>query len=711
MKLRNRFHTVKPLRAFEALVLIAVAITLAPEWASAEPGQVRIYRDGWGVPHIYGNREVDAMYAFGYAQAEDRLEAILKNYLAATGQMARHFGKAYVEQDFTQRLWRHKEIAIRGYPDLDPEVRNLVEGFLGGVNAYMEGNPEAVPAWGFEPEPYHVLALARYATWPALLAQAEREYAGESPWDVGSNQWVVSAERSAEDAVILCIDPHAPWGGQTRWYEAHLHGGNLDAFGFTHPGLPVFLFGHNDFLGWSAAPGGSDAADVYEIEMESPTASRYRYEGTWKEVRTDTIRIEVRIKKEIETLSRRTQRSDYGPILFRQGRRATIFRFSAKDLAGQIEQYYRQMTAKDVKAFFSALALAQTGPLRLVYGDVEGNISTIRTGRIPVRSEMFQWDRPLQGNGSETDWLGVHPQEDLIQIHNPSQGWLQDCGTPPDLLTAYSPLTPDRYPDYIFNSMAGSESPRSFRARQLLSRHSRMTLQEAFDVALDAYVVHSELWQRALLEAFDSEGPALQAAYPHLEDAVRLIGRWDGRADQEAKGMALYVRWQQMCRENGRDVDIRQVLARERLGRQTRRALLRAVAEAAFDLKSKYARFNLPWKAFNRVRRGERSWGLSGSSGNGLESLKVVAKSDDPLEGYAESGQSCTTVVLFRAPGHVESYSVVPFGQSDDLSSPHAWDQAEALFSLERLKPTGYRRAGAGISRGLRLGAALTVDR
>ena len=123
MKLRNRFHTVKPLRAFEALVLIAWAITLAPNWVSAEPRQVRIYRDGWGVPHMYGNRETDAMYAFGYAQAEDRLDAILKNYLTATGQMASHFGEAYVEQDFTQRLWRHKEIGQLRHPDLSLEVR------------------------------------------------------------------------------------------------------------------------------------------------------------------------------------------------------------------------------------------------------------------------------------------------------------------------------------------------------------------------------------------------------------------------------------------------------------------------------------------------------------------------------------------------------------------------------------------------------------
>ncbi len=436
------------------------------------------------------------------------------NLLTATGRMASVFGPDYADADFRQRLWAHAKVSRSRYPHLSREVRSLVESFVAGVIAWMREPPRACPAWAFEPEPYQVVALGRYLTWQEMEHQAEREYdASRDPKaPSGSNAWVLGRERSAEDAVILCVDPHEDWDGPGRWYEAHLHGGALHAYGFTRPGLPVLWIGHNDHLGWSAAPGGPDAADVFEIELDSASGSRYRYDDAWRSVETDTVLVQVIAEAGMQTRARRMQRTHHGPIFHRQGARAYAYRLAGSDPGGAIEQLYRQMTASDLKGFRDALALAQVGPQRIVYGDVHGNIYYTRTGPVPVRSEVYRWGRPVPGNTSATEWGSRHEQEDLIRLANPTPGWVQDCGTSPDMVTRTSPLDPDRYPDYVYNARPATESPRSLRAQEVLAALSRMTLREAFDLALDTYVVGSERWQAALQEAYVSHGTAFRSS-------------------------------------------------------------------------------------------------------------------------------------------------------------------------------------------------------
>ena len=336
----------------------------------------------------------------------------------------------------------------------------------------------------------------------------------------------------------------------------------------------------------------------------------------------------------------------------------------------------------------------------MMYGDAEGNISYIRTGRIPLRPEIYSWDRPVSGNTAATEWTGSHAQESLLQIHNPRSGWLQDCGTSPDRVTLYSPLEPGRYPDYLFNTIPGEESPRSFRAVQLLSTLSRITLQEAFDLALDTYAVHGERWLRALQISWASNGPQFLHTEPALESALTLLTRWNGRLDRTEKGAALYTRWRKFCKEKGRAINHLHILSSQQLGEETRHNLLESLAEAVRDMKTNDGRIDVPWGEIHRIRTPETSWPFSG----GPNVLRTVITTPELALQYGTGGQSCTTVVLFRSPGHVESFSAVPFGQSDHPSSPHVQDQAEALFSRERLKPTGYRN-----SAGLTLQHTLTL--
>src|SRR6516165_5162224 len=118
------------------LVLILVGSSaMAAE--PAEDSSTTIYRDDYGIPHIYAPTLEAAAFAMGYAQAEDRLEELLKNYRRAAGTMAEVFGPRFYEDDLAQRTWRHAEISRAGYPRVSAKMRAVLEAYIAGVRQFM----------------------------------------------------------------------------------------------------------------------------------------------------------------------------------------------------------------------------------------------------------------------------------------------------------------------------------------------------------------------------------------------------------------------------------------------------------------------------------------------------------------------------------------------------------------------------------------------
>ncbi|MDP6040341.1 MAG: penicillin acylase family protein, partial [Candidatus Latescibacteria bacterium] len=428
---------------------------------------------------------------------------------------------------------------------------------------------------------------------------------------------------------------------------------------------------------------GSDAADVYEIALDSPITNRYRFDHTWRPIITDSLKVGVRINNTIEHHTRRYQQTHHGPILHRNNTHAYAYRFSLTNETSQIEQHYRMMTAIDLKTFYAALQLAQSGPQRIVYADIYGNIALLYTGRIPIRSEFHTWNRPINGNTSDTEWQGIHPQDDLLQIHNPPAGWLQDCDALPGQHTIPDPFTPDRYQTYIVNTPE-NELPRALRMRALLAASLRITQPEAIAFSQDTYIIHSEKWIRALNIALANQNR------PDLIEALAILNRWNGRADRETSGMVMYALWRERCEQQNQSLNTAHILSSQPLGSITTQTLTNAFSETVAHLQTTYNRLNITYKEIHRFRQNDHSWPLAGSSSSGLTALRAVHAKPAQHIRDGISGPSCTTLVSFHPSKGVTSHSVVPFGQSDAPNSPHHTDQAERLFSRERLKPTHF---------------------
>jgi acyl-homoserine lactone acylase PvdQ len=669
-------------------------LTLVLLWATPlAAGEVTIYRDGWGVPHVYAETQDAAVFGHGYAQAEDRLEDLLRAWLLGVGRAARVFGPELLNSDRVARIARHDEIARTRYPELSAEARRLVESFVAGVRAYMREHPDDVPVWAEPPEPHHVVALYRAFAWawPWGQARGDLKRVGSHVDDGrGSNQWVVGASRSAEGAPIALIDPHLSWEPQNRFYEAHVHGGDLHFYGFSIIGTPIMALGHTDVLSLALTTGGPDCADVYEERIHPDDPLRYEYDGEWRAVESEEVAIEVKTRDGVRSESLRVERTHHGPLLERRGRRAWAARTGYDEEIGIVEQWLGMIKARNLGEFLNAMRLNQSLPQNVMYADVYGNIYYVRAGRVPVRPDGFAWDRPVPGWTSRTEWRGVHPLADLVQILNPPGGFMQNTNVSPGAMMPDSPLTAERYPAVVYNATTGRSNGRGRRALELLAAPRKLTLEDALRFAVDTHVDRADRWQQALAGIPDS----LRAVFPDLQPAVQLLLDWDRHMAVDSRAAALFRHWMRACREDDSGVPRGDVESGQPLTADEQTRVLEALARATEELRSLHGRIDVPWGEIHRIRRGDRSWPVAGCRADGISTLRSVrfTSPDDRGISYARGGQVCTTVVLLK-DGDVKSYSATPYGQSDDPGSVHYTDQAERLFGPGRLKPTWYDKA------------------
>jgi acyl-homoserine lactone acylase PvdQ len=635
-------------------------------------GEVTIKRDRWGVPHIFAATLADGAYGLGYAQAEDRLEQIFANYRQAAGRVAEVTGPSAVENDFQARLAGHEAVCRRRYPELPAEVRAMCEAFQDGMRAYLAEHPDKKPANALEIEPWMVPALSRSLIFNWPMGAAERELGLRNEWHFFSNEWAVRPERTADGAALLLIDPHVAIEGPFRFYEFRLHAGGHDISGFGPVGAPFLGLGHNAFLGWACTTGGPDTTDIYVEQTDPANPKRYRYDGGWREMTSETVAIAV---KNSAPVVRALERSHHGPIALREGKKAYAIACPYFDQIDFITQTHRAMTARNLAEFDAALAMCQMMEQNVMYADVDGNIRYIRTGRVPIRPPGFDFSKPVPGDTSKSEWRGIHPMKDLVQVLNPPTGYLQNCNISPDVMARGLNLDLAAYPQYIVNAGRGGNNSRGRRAVELLEAHPKLTIAEATAIALDVHADRCERWQAALRDAAKKINPDK----PALRKAIETILAWNGMMERDSVGATLYRAWRTMAADHKLKTD------------SPAKALVSALAEAVAWLENNHGTSEVAYGQVNRIRRGDRSWPFSGGdSGGGDMTLRAMASSLDGKVFYGRSGQNWTQLVQFKR-GTVRSWSATPFGESDAPSSPHYADQAEQLFSHDQLKPTWFQ--------------------
>lgn len=694
-------------RRFGTLMLLLFASL--PARAAEET--ITIYRDQWGIPHIQAESEAGACFGMGYAQAEDRPEELFRQYRRAAGRMAEVFGPEYLRHDYRQRVWRHEAISRERYDSLAPRTRNLIEAFLAGVRQYFQENPDRRPDWGMELEPWQVVALGRYIIWgwPEGSAAGDLERAGIEPDPVeerSSNQWLVAPARSAHDAPLALIDPHLGWYGQFRFYEARLYGGELQVSGVAILGTPVPSLGHSRYCSVAMTTGGPDTSDVYEETLDPSRPGEYLYEGSWRKLAVHTEEIRVREEERIRVVKREIAYTRHGPIVARRKGKGYAMALSYFDEVELQDQIYDMMTARNLSEMKRALARLQLMEQNVMVGTVDGDIYYVRNGRVPIRPAGFDWKRPVPGHDSRAEWRGLHPFEDLVQVLNPPQGYMQNCNVSPAHLMKNSPLTAERYRErpYLYNVDIPYLHQRAAQVVEELHAMAKMTVRDAVAVAHSTAVFNADLWQRRLDAAVEKHGRPLRSN----ADAVKvyeLITTWNGRSSPDSAGAVAYRYWKDAVYRISDEVPEKQrlrdattlgevSLLADRAGLEPPpvpgRKLVEALGAAAANLGKDWGRVVVAYGEVYRIGRegADRTYPIGGGSIAGMSTPRAVSyrPNGDGKTFLGRGGQTATQVVLLTRPPR--SWSLLPLGQSDDPASPHFDDQAARLMTRGRLKPT-----------------------
>ena len=655
------------------------------------------------------------MYAMGWAQAEDRPEELLKNLLLAIGEFASIAGPAAVQSDTRSHMWDHYGVAKRRAGEMGDQARQTNRAYARGVNDYYAAHPEDLPQWWGQRkvDEFMIVAFGRLFlyNWSIDEAYGHLRRGGVQPGfenpQRGSNQWAVSPARSAVGAAILCIDPHLSWSGPSRFWAVRIHAGKLVGSGVTLAGFPGIGLGHNENLAWAMTTGGPDTADIYELTLKSDDPTKYLYDGKWRSLTSRVVELDVRGKgKQTITI----QSSHHGPIVAMRNGKAYAAAMAYAESVRTSEAWNEMNYAKDYKGAVRAMETLQVFPQNVMVADTSGNIYYQRTGRVPIRSLDYDWSKPVDGSTSATEWQGLHPSSDYLQVLNPPQGYMQNCNIPPDAMMIDSPFDPKKTIPYIFGSLdygprGGWTNQRGARALDLLANDDSVTIQEALAYAVDIHPYGVERWLEILRLADQTHGKTYRANRDYAT-GIEDILKWDGNLNRDSTGALKYYYWrEQLVKDHGNEA-VAEIAKRvdflyNAVTQEPRPAVgltdeELALGAASFEtamtrLKADFGSIGAKYGDKFRVGREDKSWPVGGGGGYGTRTLRSISyggeKGDHTKWGH--SGQTSTQIVVLTKP--IQSWAYIPIGESDRSDSPHFDDFAEKAFSERKLQPTWWQ--------------------
>jgi penicillin amidase/acyl-homoserine-lactone acylase len=645
---------------------------------------VRILRDSWGVPHIFGKTDADVAFGLAYAHCEDDFETIQDAVLASRGRLASVHGKEAAPNDYMVHLMRVWDVVNAKYEtDLSPDTRAICEAAAVGVNHYALAHPREVRPGVFPVTGKDVVAgfvhrgpffFGLHHTLEELFAKERKRQVSEKAArgvsalelaSIGSNTFAVAPSRAANGETFLAINSHQPWTGPVAWYEAHLHSEEgWDMVGGVFPGSPVVLHGHNRHLGWAHTVNFPDLADVYVLNINPDNRNQYRFDGEWRTLEARTAPIRVKLFGPISwTFRKEVLWSVYGPTV-RTPHGTYAIRYAGMGEVRQIEQWYRMNKARNFDEWIEAVKIRGVPSLNIGYADEDGNIFYLYNALLPVRAEGYNWREYLPGDTSETLWTEYVPFEKLPHVRNPASGFIQNCNSSPYQTT----IGNENPKPEEFSATCGIETfmtNRALRALELFGSDESITEDEFFTYKYDMTYSKDSLIARCIEQVLSAPPPD----DPVAQEALGVLRAWDLRTNPENTSAAIGVLTARPVVE---------ALYRHREPPDP----MKTFADAAHKLKKAYGRVDVPWSEVNRLRRGTLDLGVGG----GPDILHAVSGEFDGAHITGDSGDCYVLLVKWDHNG-VSSRSIHQFGSATlDETSPHYADQSP-LFVKRQTKP------------------------
>jgi len=724
--------TLTRMAAFAALLIALVTQAPLSRDAVAQSnalekmaGSVTIYRDSWGVPHVYGPTDMSVIFGFVYAQAEDNFWQIEDSYIQALGRASEVYGEQSLNADLTNRALEIVRISQAEYPKLSRQTKEICQATVDGLNYFLEKTPQVKPRLITKFEPWYLLAFGRFAQYqlfiyrragirdaeirtavqevkangmtsslpsPSDVATNDRAEEAWKAGQIGSNTWAISPSKSVSGHAMLFINPHQPFFGPGQWIEGHVHSDSgWNMAGATFPGAPFPSLGHNDNLGWSHTVNVPDIIDVWAEKFDDPkNPLNYKYGNGYRAATEWTDSIKIKTGKGAETRTFKFRRTHHGPVVaVRDGAPLTV-RMSKFESNDAIEQRYLMSKARNFKEFHQAMARLDIPMFNTMYADREGAIWYLYNGAVPKRDQKYDWLKPVDGSDPGAEWQGYHTIDELPQIFNPPSGWAQNCNATPFLATDAKVGNPDasKFPKY----MAGeTDNARSRISRRLLGDKAKFSFDDWAKAAFDTRVIEAETQIPPLVAEWKKLKAQDAARADKTAEAVAALKSWNGVSSIDSVPMTVFTLWFYTSLQP-------QAQAITRDNPYPKIAVLEYVLN---DIARSWGTWKVAWGEISRIQRVHTSGALEPFSDD-RPSLPVAGGPGDPIgivfnfyapvaqgqkRRYGVAGHSFVSVVEFGPKPR--AMSLLQFGQSADPQSKHYFDQA-GLYSKQQFKPAWF---------------------
>lgn len=697
----------KYLLLFMLLPMVASAQKFTPaeiaKWKQ-QAQQVTIIRDKWGIPHVYGKSDADAVFGLLYAQCEDDFPRVEANYIEKLGRRAEVYGENELYDDLLIRLVLDSAEAKKDFEKAPAWLKKLCNAFADGINYYLHTHPKVKPALLHRFQPWWPLlwtdgSIGAISTGGASMQDLQSFYTGEAVAaapakidddnELGSNGFAFSPTITASGKSILYINPHVTFYFRPEVHMVSEEG--LNAYGAVTWGQFFIYQGFNPNCGWMHTSSQADVADLYE-EKVSSTHSKwvYEYDGIQKDMTVKSIAITVKKNEAQEVKNITAYFTHHGPVVAKRNGRWITLKHHNRSMNGLMQSWQRTK-AKSFAEFKQVMYMKENTSNNTVYADKEGNIAYWHGNFMPKRNPQLDWSKPVDGSTSATEWKELHMVDEMVTLYNPATGWIQNCNSTPFSTSGASSLKKENFPTYM---APDAENFRGINAIKVWSNAQSLTIDKVIEGGYTRYLPAFETLIPALQKAWQQKGFVPDSLKSSLEEAVQLLGGWDLKTDVRSIATTLAIEWAQRLlqaiqrTEVGAIPDAGFVEKTNAFAANASSAeLLIPLQTTISDLKRRFPGWKVPWGELNRYQR--LTGKITETYADSLPSIPVHFAAatwgalpsyvSRPINGsskrYGISGNSFICAVEFGEK--IKAKSLLAGGNNYNPSSKHFEDQAQ----------------------------------
>ncbi|MBK7873242.1 MAG: penicillin acylase family protein [Saprospiraceae bacterium] len=682
-------------------------------WQAQAQG-ITIIRDNWGVAHVYGKTDADAVFGMLYAQCEDDFPRVEDNYLISIGRKAEVEGESSLYADLRQLLFVDSTQAITYYEKSPKWMKDLLHAFADGINYYLYTHPEVKPKLLTRFQPWMPLTFSEGSIGGDISSVSlnrlksfydkdhSTSFLEETPeWmkePVGSNGFAIAPSRSASGNALLLINPHTSFYFRNELQVVSEQG--LNAYGAATWGQFFIYQGFNENCGWMHTSSDADVIDYYlETVEKRGDAYFYKHGDKWLPVISKSITLKYKINETLQSKTFTVYFTHHGPVIGEQDGKWLSVSMMNEPLKA-LSQSYLRTKAKNYKSYNKVMKLRTNSSNNTVFADRKGNIAYWHGDFMPKRDPKFDWNNQVDGSNPETDWQGLHKVKEIVQVLNPASGWIQNCKATPFTVSGSSSPKQSDYPKYM---APDAENFRGINAVRVLSKKSVFTLDTLIAAANDPYLAGFEKLIPSLIDAYDQKGSRSK----NVEEAIKILRTWDKGYGAESVATTIAIYWGEKIQAFARnqvkpgqefdqlsytDFVIENTTPDEKIN-----LLIKALDELRRDFDS----WKTPWGEVNRFQRLNGAIqatfddskpsipvGFASATWGSLASFGARAYSNTKKR-YGSYGNSFVAVVEFGK--RLKARAILSGGVSGDPDSPHFTDQAK-LYSEGKFKEVLFYR-------------------